>query len=445
MTEQPPVADDHTSFASAPVDDRSRARLAEAGLDYRSVAAASDDYPGWLDAVVRGFHAGEPSSDEVTAGRARNTGKRLIGVFDAAAVDPGAPVATVASWGGLLTVPGSEVAGWAISAVTVAPTHRRRGIARAMLEGELRAASAAGAPIAMLTVSESTLYGRYGFASAASAATLEVDTRRVRWIGAAPAGRLDFVAREHAREVVVDLHEAARGAAPGEVSLPPGHEDRYTGTAPDAKDGGRIRCVRYTDERGVARGIVTYTVSPHEHDNTQSTAAVVALIATTDDAYAALWRHVLELDLVAHVCAELRAVDEPVLHMIDDRRAARVSVIDHQYLRILDVATALERRRYSAPGELVIEVADPLGFAAGTYGLRVDADGVGTVTPGLDDASGSPGATRVALGASELAAIYLGGVSPVGLARAGRIETSDAAALARVFAWHVTPRLSVWY
>jgi predicted acetyltransferase len=54
--------------------------------------------------------------------------------------------------------------------------------------GELRTAAELGVPIAALTVSESTIYGRFGFASAAQAAHWEIDTRHVRWAGPTPAG-----------------------------------------------------------------------------------------------------------------------------------------------------------------------------------------------------------------------------------------------------------------
>jgi hypothetical protein len=45
----------------------------------------------------------------------------------------------------------------------------------------------------------------------------------------------------------------------------------------------------------------------------------------------------------------------------------------------------------------------------------------------------------------ELSAAYLGGVSLTTLAAAGRVESTDAAVAARVFGWHVAPRLSIWY
>ena len=51
------------------------------------------------------------------------------------------------SWVTPMTVQGgAHVPMWAISAVTVAATHRRRGIARNLLEGELRAAAQPGLP-----------------------------------------------------------------------------------------------------------------------------------------------------------------------------------------------------------------------------------------------------------------------------------------------------------
>jgi hypothetical protein len=75
--------------------------------------------------------------------------------------------------------------------------------------------------------------------------------------------------------------------------------------------------------------------------------------------------------------------------------------------------------------------------------LDVDESGQGSVHPLTGD---SPqGAVRVGLGVQELSAAYLGGVSLATLAYAGRIETNDAFAAARVFAWPVPPRLSYWY
>lgn len=436
---------DRAAFRAAPLDEASRDRLAASGLDYRLVPVDGDAFGPWLQVVARGFQDAERSDEQVTASRERSGYRRVTGVYDPAAPMAEAPVATIASWLGELTVPGGAVIpSCAISAVTVAPTHRRRGIARAMLEGELRTAHAMGVPVAMLTVSESTLYGRYGFAPAASSASWRIETKRATWTGPRPDGRVDFISRDRLRELIPSLHDRTRRRVAGEIDVPGGHWDNFTGTRPDAEKAGEKRAVQYADAEGQVRGLAVYSVRENHDDFTKATVTVGYLLAETDDAYAALWRFLLELDLVAEVHAGELSADEPLLWMIADQRAATVTLRDHQYVRILDVPAALERRRFGAPGKVVLDVTDPLGFANGRYLLDVDADGHGRVTP-LDDTAAPSDSVTVALGIEELSAAYLGGVSLATLAAAGRVTSTDAAAAARVLSWHATPRLSIWY
>lgn len=436
------MTDPQTAWNTGEVDAGVRDRLAAHALDYRTVDAEAPDFDGWLHGVVRGFQDGESSAEQIAGARVRNAGRRLTGVFDAAGAEPGVAVGTIASWVGELTLPGATVPACAISSVTVGQTHRRRGIARALIEGELAAAATAGLPVAMLTVTESTIYGRYGFGSAADAATIDLDTRRVQWEGPTPRGRLDYVSRERARDLVGELHDIARRRAPGDVSLPPGHEDRFTRTDQDAEKAGDVRCVQFSHPDGRITGILTYTITVGAHDRVAGTATVVGLVTVDDAAYAALWRFLTELDLVAHVHVELCTVDEPVLWMIGDRRAATVSVRDHQYLRILDVPALLLARSYSAAGSLVVEVSDPLGFAQGTVLLTVDGDGAASVGAAADAPAD---AVSMSVGIGELSALLIGGVSPVALARAGRLRSTDPASCARMLRWHETPRLGIWY
>src|SRR5690606_26901044 len=117
---------------------------------------------------------------------------------------------------------------WAISSVTVAATHRRRGIARALLEGELRAAAAHGVPLAGLTVSEATIYGRYGFASALPVARIAVDTRRAGWASPMPEGRLEYLEGETLQRMLGSVHEKARQRRAGTIA---GWDWRWTRAA----------------------------------------------------------------------------------------------------------------------------------------------------------------------------------------------------------------------
>ncbi|MCR2784292.1 MULTISPECIES: GNAT family N-acetyltransferase [unclassified Microbacterium] len=434
----------NAAWKAAPVDTGSQQTLAARNLDYRTLSHDGPAYDAWLQALARGFQDGERDDEQITVNRESTAYRRLTGVYDSAGPMAELPVATAASWIGELSVPGGRgIPSCAITSVTVSPTHRRRGIARAMLEGELRGAAAAGVPMAMLTVSESTLYGRYGFAPAAASSSWTIETKRARWVGPLPTGRVDFIPRARMRQLAPVLHERARLSSPGEIDVPLGHWDNIAGTRPDAKEAGKLRALQYADADGEVSGLAVYTVEGNDDDFTKAAVSVVYLLAVTDDAYAALWRFLLELDLVSTVKAHEQSVDEPLLWMIDDQRAATVTLRDHQYVRILDVPETLSARSYGAPGRFALEVSDPLDIAAGRYLLDVRADGRATVSALDGDAPAD--AVPLALGIRELSAAYLGGVSIATLARAGWVHTTDAAAAARTFGWHVAPRLSIWY
>jgi len=289
--------------------------------------------------------------------------------------------------------------------------------------------------MAMLTVSESTIYQRFGFAPAAMASTISVDTRRARFVGPVPSGRVQLVDIEAARALIDDLYLSARLASPGEIEVWPRRWDQIFGLADEKDVSKRPRAARYDDADGVTQGVVVYRMKENGHDYTGHCAQVEYLSANTPDAYAALWRLLLELDLTSTVTAELRSVDEPLRWLISDFRAMKVETYDHLWLRILDVPAALSAREFYAPLDLVIEVTDGLGHAAGRYHLASAVERVET----------EPALT---LSVNELSAIYLGGVSATTLHHAGRITEHEAGAVAALdaaFASPVTPWLSVWF
>ena len=287
-----------------------------------------------------------PRSTSTNSGSASPTAARPPS-GTTARTDAATPVATVSSWPTPLTLPGdTSVSGWAISSVTVAPTHQRRGIARALLEAELRTADSLGVPLAILTVSEATIYSRFGFAPTTMTADLEIDTRRASWTGPTASGRVQFISLEQLNEVGRDVAERARRGVPGEIELDDHLWGRLIGLLGDEKgESKNLRAVIYHDAAGQPQGFALYRLEGDPADFSSHTATVEHLRTVTDDAYAGLWRYLLELPLVSTVSAPLRSVDEPLVWQVSDPRAVRaVRRRDHLWARILDVTAALEAR-----------------------------------------------------------------------------------------------------
>ncbi len=424
-----------------------------AGLVDTSDSAAFD---GWIRADGRGFHQPEPSADNLARSRAGLAYRRTTGVWDdshAVQPDPAVawpqvapggamPVGTVDSWVAQLSIPGERtVDAWAISGVSVAPTHRRRGIARALLEGELRTAVAAEVPLAILTVSESTIYGRFGFAPAAFAASLSIETQRTQWAGGETPGRVRFIELSEFRSLVESLHESNRASGTGEIEAWGLRWDELVGIASDDAERTRLlRAVGYVEPDGTVTGAALYQLIGGDSDFTKHTVTVERLTTTTADAASALWRFLLELDLVSLLTVQLRPIDDPVRWQVSDMRAVTLTSRDHLWTRILDVPVALEARRFSGSGSFVLEVSDELGFAAGRFSLEIVE---GTATVVRTDA-----AATLALSVNELSALYLGGVAATTLADARRITELKPGAVATLDAAFRTARapwLSIWF
>ncbi|MFP3466676.1 GNAT family N-acetyltransferase [Leifsonia sp. SIMBA_070] len=424
-------------YLTQPIDPASERDLSAGGLRLALVdttdAAAFD---GWIRADFRGFHGGRPKEEVLEEARGHLSGRRTTAVYDDA-VPAREPVGTANSWIAPLTVPGGErVGSWAISSVTVAPTHRRRGIARALLGAELRTAHSLGVPLAILTVSESVIYGRWGFGPATSATAWTIDTKRVRWAGAETPGRLSFAEPEDYRETAERVLDRAMAGRAGEIGLEPYLAHRLVGPLKGDTDADRYRLVRYDSPSGEPEGFVSYTVKGDD-DFTRHTVDVNYLAAATDEALAALWRYLLELDLVASVKVWTRGVDEPLPALVSDIRGAKVTAVeDHLWVRILDVPAALQARTYERDGSLVLDVADDLGLAGGRFRL--------TVVDGRAEVAATDDSADVTLPVGALGSVYLGHDAARALALAGRIR-GDAAALDRLFRTAVPPRLSTWF
>ena len=429
-----------TDARTIPADSLSAQRLAEQGLTYRLINNASAaDIDGFQRADARGFADDDPTSAELGEIRPHLAERRNVGVFDDAADADAWPIATLNSWVTPLTVPGGELPMWAISSVTVAGTHRRRGIARNLLEGELRAAASAGVAVAGLTASEATIYRRYGFAPAIPVAQFTIDTRRAGWAAESPTGRVEYIDRPALAAELDAVHGAVRGQRAGQIDGWPLRWQRMAGLLTGQSKAAATRGVRWIDDDGRTQGVMAYHLAEAE-GTFRFEMRVGHLAAATPEALRALWHFALHHDLVDKVSVDLRPVDDPLPWLVSDPRAVTLTMHDHGWLRILDLPPALGARTYSAPLDMVLRVTDSLGFAEGTWRISIGTNGKASVAQSAD-------AADVTLSIVELSALYVGGAHARTLAAAGRIEgdAERVAELDEAFRTAEAPLLGIWY
>ncbi|GHF45818.1 UPF0256 protein [Streptomyces mashuensis] len=385
------------------------------------------DVPNWMRAVRTGFLIPSPvTKEDVEIRRPGMDLDRTLGAFDA-----GRCVATLRSFSQQLTVPGgASITADAISAVTVSPTHRRRGLLSGMIGQDLLAAKERGDTAATLIAAEYPIYGRYGFGPATSATEWEVDIARAglgrRHAGPGDGGRLDFADDADVRELGPGLHERVRAQRHGVIDRSTRWWAFATGELTDTTSPRRERfTVLYRSAAGSVDGLLTYSVdSTWESKQPRCSAAVSDLLAVDVQAERALWHYLLSVDWLTRFTSGMRAPDDLLPLLLPDPRAARVVTQgDYLWLRPLDVPALLAARTYATEGSLVLDVTDPLGLAGGRFLLDAGPDGA-HCAPTARPAD-------LTLTVDALGSLSLGDESAARLAALGRVEEKRPGAAAR--------------
>ena len=150
---------------------------------------------------------------------------------------------------------------------------------------------------------------------------------------------------------------------------------------------------------------------------------VTEVVATTPQAYAAVWSFLLNLDMTRRIVWRSTAPDEPLQHLVGDPRAVQLQLADNLWVRLVDVDRALAARTYARDIDVVLDVTDATcPWNVGRWRLSGDAKGA-TCTQTSDPAD-------LRLAVTDLGAAYLGGPSLAALAAAGRVRELHAGALA---------------
>jgi predicted acetyltransferase len=378
----------------------------------------------------RAFGASLPTDEELAISKEITEFDRTLAFFDGKEM-----VATAGIFSYEMTVPGGALPCGGVTRVSVLTTHRRRGLLTAMMRRQLDDMRERREPLAALYASEAPIYGRFGYGLSTYQAAVEIERSRGAFAKTVTgSGRLSMVDVQTGVREFSRVWQQARHNQPGMLTF----DERWMGNKLTElelhREGAspQYRVLHQTD--GNPSGFAIYRVKMDwDSSGPNGQLRLEMLVAASAEAYAALWRHVLDVDLMARVSAEMRPVDEPLRFLLADSRQPKTRIEDGLWLRLVDVAAALAGRRYAMEDRLLLRVRDAFcPWNDGPYEL------VGG--PAGAECKSTGGTSDLELDATDLAALYLGGNRFRALFEAGRIQELRPGAIARADAMFATDR-----
>ena len=348
----------------------------------------------------------DPSAEDRDMDLTLLPASQTLGVFD------GSSVAGTAGYYDLpMTVPGGVVDVAGVTWVSVAPTHRRRGLVRQLMTRQLGDLHEAGRPVAALWASEAAIYQRFGYGCAAWAASVAMASA-LPFVRPVDVSGLRLVDPSTAPELRA-VHDAVVGSRPGWWARSEAWWARRLYDPPHKRNGMTTLRAVVDDDRGYA---LYRTKNEWGSNGPDGTVAVVELLAADPESEARLWRFLLDQDLMRHLRAWAGPVDSPLLHLLAEPRRASAQLSDALWVRLVDVGAALSRRTRASEADGVVEVTDETcPWNAGRWRL---------------DGSRTTHAADLACDVRDLGAVYLGGVTLATRAAAGWVTELRPGALA---------------
>jgi predicted acetyltransferase len=382
-----------------------------------------DEWPDYCRKVDLGFGTAIADDEIARAERGFEYERSL------AAFDDGRLVGTAAAFSTTLSVPGRLLVPAAgIDRVTVSSTHRRRGILRSMMARQLHDIQERGESLAVLNASESLIYGRFGYGRATEYAAYAISTAESAFQNPVlDSHTVELVGFAEAADLLPGIHADAQVHTPGAIAHSPEWRRRFLETPVAERTGEKSKFIAVARDASLKYdGYAIYRMDMQFDEGMSTSALHLDHLVTADErARIALWRFLLDVDLVRTVSTRNSPVDEILLWLLADPRQLRTRYrADGLWLRILDVPAALSARLYALEGTLVFEVHDRFRPAtAGRFYLEASSSGASCRRTGLEP--------DIVLQIADLGAAYLGGVPFSLLARAQRIREETAGALRR--------------
>ncbi len=393
------------------------------------------EWPEWLNVDEEAFSE-DNSPARAEHFRALVEFDRSLGAFDGDRL--------VGCAGGLtftMTVPGGPRPVCGVTAVSVLPSHRRKGILSSLMRRQLADLHESGEAVAALYAAEAAIYGRFGYGRAVDNLFFRIPKQGSQFVPHAPADpslRLRLVRpAAAARGELEKVFEAVMPTRPGLYARNSVKWDVLLVDDPDYRRGASaLRCVIAEDDSG-PRGYALFRIKSGttDHDLPDGEVRLIDLFGLDPAAYALLWRHVLDRDLCSHVRAANRPADDPIMHLLANPRLLHAGWLDELWVRVVDVDRALPDRAYSAPVDVVLDVQDTVcPWNAGRW--RLSADATGAVCARTSDPA------DLELPVSVLGAAYLGGRTLGSYLAAGVVREARPGAvraLSAAMSWDTAP------
>lgn len=335
-----------------------------------------------------------------------------------------------------IAVPGAVVPAAHGCRGAVSATVRRQGILTRLMRRHFEDARALGEPITLCWASEARIYGRFGYGLSVRRLGLNVNAREVTVPKGEEPGRIVEGTVADLRDSLVKVYDQVYADRPGWSERTEQHWDfRLADTMMSRQGASALRVVVHEGDDGID-GYALWRVRGNWTANGPiGDVVVVEQVSTTPEAYRALWRFLLSVDLTRSASTWAVGVDEPLFHWVGEPRQLDAHLCDALWIRVVDVPKALAARRYAAPIDVVIEVTDDfMPENSGTWRLT-GSPGAATCTPTSEP-------PELWLDVRALGAVYMGGTSLTALVDVGLVKEVRHGALAEAataFRWHKSP------
>lgn len=325
--------------------------------------------------------------------------------------------------------PAAVIPAAGLSWVAVHPDHRRRGLLSAMIRHHLEDVHESGRAeaVSCLFASETAIYGRYGYGLSTDCVRLTLPAKSALRALPGPGDvktRFENLDRAQHDDVIQVVYDAACLLRPGHTIRSKAHWTRQLDDRPSRRPAGAENLKILVAERHgrpIGYAVLRRTPSWGQH-GPEGKVTVSDFQAVDPQSAYALWRRVLDFDLMEEVTTPLLAPDDPLVVWAGEC-APIAQPVQGLWTRLVDVGAALRARGYAVDVDVVLDVSDQLcPWNSGRWRLAADTDGA--------TCDRTTAAADLSLDVRELGSAYLGGTTFAGLGAAGLVQELTKGALA---------------